>query len=458
MLKRTETFAQIKILSVKYLKVPSFFVILHPESINNMKKSIFYTLLITVTAASFCSCIRDKFQYYGYEDQLEGYFPVGSIEIGHTWTLTSVSESGVSGISSDAERVVILSGNPFQETGVEVLTELKTSMLGGNYANISYVTAPHISTIYAATLDEDGNYLQMGSCSVGGSVTLNDAPTGTPKAVTPQRIYYCFEADYPNPGDWDYNDVVMSITKEPTDDEGVIALHVRLDAVGYLKQIAAAIRLVGYANSKVDITQDEASTFVREPDRNRIFIKQSEVQIEGLNGNAVINLFDDAHLAMFHLSSDGSVYRRYFNTVENASSNNNGATQAPTTVTYYIDFHDAYMARNFTLAEIDPFILVQYGTAGENFWEVHTHPYKLTEILYKYYNGAAQSYNNGFSWALAIPYGQFRWPLEEQAIGERKNTIVSGAYQTSGHSFGEWILDHAKSQDWYRYPAEGAVY
>lgn len=51
-------------------------------------------------------------------------------------------------------------------------------------------------------------------------------------------------------------------------------------------------------------------------------------------------------------------------------------TQAPTTVTYYIDFHDAYMARNFTLAEIDPFILVQYGTAGENFWEVHTHPYK----------------------------------------------------------------------------------
>ncbi len=161
---------------------------------------------------------------------------------------------------------------------------------------------------------------------------------------------------------------------------------------------------------------------------------------------------------MFHLSSDGSVYRRYFNTVENASSNNNGATQAPTTVTYYIDFHDAYMARNFTLAEIDPFILVQYGTAGENFWEVHTHPYKLTEILYKYYNGAAQSYNNGFSWALAIPYGQFRWPLEEQAIGERKNTIVSGAYQTSGHSFGEWILDHAKSQDWYRYPADGAVY
>lgn len=458
MLKRTETFAQIKILSVKYLKVPSFFVILHPESINNMKKSIFYTLLITVTAASFCSCIRDKFQYYGYEDQLEGYFPVGSIEIGHTWTLTKSCSSFVSGRVADAAKVQILSGNPFNETGVEILAETKTTMSISK--QLDYVVPNTLNHIYAAVLDEEGNYLRLtqGATNADNINLGDDAPTGTPKAVTPQRIYYCFEADYPNPGDWDYNDVVMSITKEPTDDEEVIALHVRLDAVGYLKQIAAAIRLVGYANSKVDITQDEASTFVREPDRNRIFIKQSEVQIEGLNGNAVINLFDDAHLAMFHLSSDGSVYRRYFNTVENASSNNNGATQAPTTVTYYIDFHDAYMARNFTLAEIDPFILVQYGTAGENFWEVHTHPYKLTEILYKYYNGAAQSYNNGFSWALAIPYGQFRWPLEEQAIGGRKNTIVSGAYQTSGHSFGEWILDHAKSQDWYRYPADGAVY
>lgn len=65
MLKRTETFAQIKILSVKYLKVPSFFVILHPESINNMKKSIFYTLLVTVTAASFAVAFVTSFNTMG---------------------------------------------------------------------------------------------------------------------------------------------------------------------------------------------------------------------------------------------------------------------------------------------------------------------------------------------------------------------------------------------------------
>ena len=43
-------------------------------------------------------------------------------------------------------------------------------------------------------------------------------------------------------------------------------------------------------------------------------------------------------------------------------------------------------------------------------------------------------------------------------IGEYKNTIVTGAYQESGHSFGEWILDRTKAKEWYLYPADGAVY
>ena len=162
---------------------------------------------------------------------------------------------------------------------------------------------------------------------------------------------------------------------------------------------------------------------------------------------------------MYRLSDDGSIYRRYFNTIENPNANNNGARKRqPVTVTYYIDFGDEYQARNFTLAELDPFIVVQYGQTGDNFWEIHTYPYKLTEILYNYYNGAAASYNNGFSWALAIPYGNFRYPLETESIGTLKNTIVSGAYQKQGHSFGEWILDHNTAKDWYLYPAEGAVY
>ena len=144
--------------------------------------------------------------------------------------------------------------------------------------------------------------------------------------------------------------------------------------------------------------------------------------------------------------------------MENPSASNNGATQPAQTVTYYLDFGDENIARRFQLTEVDPFILVQYGTAGSNIWEVHSYPYKLTEVIYGYYNGAAQSYNNGFSWAVVVPDGNFRYPLEGQPIGMRKNSIVSGAYQTAGHSFGEWILDQDDAQDWYLYPADGAVY
>lgn len=425
-----------------------------------MKKILVYTLfIIVVTASALTACVRDTFRYYGYEDQLEGYFPVDSIEKGHTWTLTSNCTSYVRGRVMGASKVQILSGDPFSETGVEILAEASTSF--NISSQMDYVVPQAKSQIYAAVLDADGNYLRLVSATTNKDVIElgSTEPTGTANATSLQRIFYCFEADYPNPGDWDYNDIVMSATKEVTaDNPNVVALHVTLHAVGYLSQIAGALRLVGYQSDQVKVTQDENSTFVREPSQERTIIKQSDLLLESLTGDIVINLFDDAHLAMFHLASDGSVYRRYFNTIQSPTSSNNGAVQPAVTVTYYLEFSDAYQARNFTLAEIDPFIVVQYGQTGDHFWEVHTYPYKLSEVLFNYYNGAAASYNNGFSWALTVPYANFRYPLEEQPIGERKNTIVSGAYQESGHSWGEWILDHAKAQDWYLYPATGAVY
>ena len=426
-----------------------------------MKKSVLYTLLTFVAIASaITSCVRDDFRYYGYENQLEGYFPVDSIESGHDWTLTSVCTSLVKGSVPGAAKVRILSGDPFSEDGVEILAEASTT--SGISRNMTYLVPKAQTTIVAAAQDASGNYLRVVKAGVNSDVIDlgSTTPTGTANTVTPQRMFYCFEADYPNPGDWDYNDIVMSITKEPTDDEEVIALHVTLDAVGYMAQIAAGIRLTGgYKNDEVTISRDEATTFVRYPDRERTIIKSSDLQLKSLTGEPVINLFDDAHLALYHLSyvDNATVVRKCFNTY--TSSNSNGAIQPAVTVTYYIDFHDAYTARHFTLAEIDPFIVVRYGTSGENFWEVHTYPYKLSEVLFNYYNGAAASYNNGFSWALAIPYANFRYPAEAIMIGLNKGTITGGAaYVEKGHSFGEWMLDHTIAQDWYLYPASGAVY
>ena len=372
--------------------------------------------------------------------------------------LMNSCQSFLSGNVPDAAKVQILSGNPYEDTGVEVLAEAYTTSAISK--QMTYIVPSILRTVYAVVRDADDNILRITSASTNSSnISFGTGePTGTPYTISPQRIFYCYEADYPNPGDWDYNDIVFSVTKELTDDENVVALNVTLNAVGYLTQIAAALRLVGYPYDDVEITQDEKTTFVTAPDHGRTLIKQKDLKLKALNGDAVINLFDDAHLAMFHLSADGSVYRRYFNTMENGSSSTSAATQSPVTVTYYIEFANEYEARNFNLGQIDPFIVVQYGQTGDHFWEIHTYPYKLTEMLFNYYEGAAASYNNGFSWAIAIPYKDFRWPLEEEPIGMRKNSIVSGAYQESGHSFGEWTLDHADAQDWYEYPAEGGVY
>lgn len=421
-----------------------------------MKKNIghFLFIPIIITILAVTACVRDTFRYNGYEDQLGGYFPVDSIENGHPWTLTSTGTSFVSGNVEGASKVQILSGDPFSDPDVEILAEATTS---SRMISLQlYYVAPQILTqIYAAALDKNGNYLRLAAASVNQkTIDLGDTqPIGTPNSTRLQRIYYCFEADYPNPGDWDYNDLVLSATKEVNpDNPNVVELHVSLHAVGFLKQIAAAIRLIGYQYENVTITQDSVN-FVHEPHRERLFIKERDVQLKARNGDAVINLFDDAHLAIYYSSSvDGSIYRLCFNT------SNNGVSQQYVTTTYYIDFGDEYSARKFTLAEIDPFIVVRYGEVGDNFWEVHTYPYKLQEVLFGYYNGAAATYNNGFSWALAIPYGKFRYPIEEQPMGMRKKTIITGAYQTDGHSFGEWILNHNKAQDWYLYPADGGVY
>ena len=423
-----------------------------------MKHYFVKTVFIIIAVASAVSaCVRDTFRYYGYEDQLEGYFPVDSIDANHKWTLTNKTSNFIKGNVPYAKKLLILSDNPFEETDVEILAEAFTS--SSISKNMTYLAPSRLSAVYIAVLDENGNYLSLTKGKVGGDINLvNSVPSGTANEVIPQRFFYCYEADYPKPGDWDYNDVVLTMTKELTS-ETTVDVKVTLSAVGYLTHIGAAIRWAGKAYDAVKdkVERNEESTFMNAPEQPRLYFPGEWTDFQkSRSGEFVINLFDDAHIAIYHLAEDGSVYRRYFNTMTNPGTT--GAKQTPKTVTYMFTFDDEFEARNFTLDELDPFLLVQYGTAGDNFWEIHTYPFKLSEVLYPYYNGAASSYNNGFSWALTIPYAPFLYPEEGYVIGELKSGIVSGAYQERGHSFGEWILDQTKALDWYLYPADGAVY
>lgn len=424
-----------------------------------MKKNLFRSILILAAIASaVTACVRDKFQYSGYEDQLEGYFPVDSIQKGHKWNLIKSCTNFVKGKVPDAAMLQILSDDPFATSNVEVFAEVSTS---SNISRQVYYIAPEAqSTIYVAVLDKDGKYLRMTKASTSKENIEIDSkvPTGTLNSVIPQEISYCYVANYPNPSDsWDYNDVVLTLKKRQTS-ETTVEVDVTLKAVGYLQQIGAAVRWVGKQYDDVidKVERDEDTNLMDDPDRSRLFFSGEWTDFQkSRSGEFVINLFDDAHAAIYQ-SPDGTVVRRYFNTMkENGSTSGKASAK---TVTYIFTFNSEYDARLFSLTELDPFILVRYGTSGDNFWEVHTYPYKLSEVLFPYYNGAAQSYDNGFSWALAIPSEKFRYPVEGMAIGELKKGIVAGAYQEKGHAFGEWILNEDDAQDWYLYPADGAVY
>ena len=62
------------------------------------------------------------------------------------------------------------------------------------------------------------------------------------------------------------------------------------------------------------------------------------------------------------------------------------------------------------------------------------------------------------TWALCVPDGEFRWPLEGVLIGRAKDGIITGAYRQPNHAFGSWEAKKSRAQDWYLYPTETSVY
>ena len=92
----------------------------------------------------------------------------------------------------------------------------------------------------------------------GANVTLSDqgcgaAYVGTPDSESrpeaPVSLRYCFEDQFPDAGDYDFNDVVLTVT--PTLDDKTLTIQVSLDAVGALKTVGACIRLLSHQGLRI---------------------------------------------------------------------------------------------------------------------------------------------------------------------------------------------------------------
>lgn len=292
----------------------------------------------------------------------------------------------------------------------------------------------------------------------------------------PFRLRYCFEDNFPNVGDYDFNDVVLTLT--PTVSGKTLTLQVSLDAVGATKTIGAAIRVIGLRRS--DLAQDPVAqgftALPNEPwtkvspytniDTDETFL-DAGVSPNRKSDGMVVVLFKDAHWAINPVkSSGGQVINKFYNTVQDRN-NDRGLVVTPKTATYTFVFNDEEKAQSMLAQNLyDVFIVESHNGAP---WEVHTvqNGFKTQQVLTadKGVSSSGKTYEEAYGtnmpWAIMVEGNTFRYPVEWQVIGRQKasnGNQLEGAYRTAGHSFAEWAANSATATDWYDYPDASVVY
>ena len=322
---------------------------------------------------------------------------------------------------------------------------------------VKEATAPNNITIPA---DEDG-------CNAIGYNSDGNPGGGKPETES-FSMRYCFEDNFPEAGDYDFNDVVLTMT--PTLSDRTLTLKVSLDAVGAQKTIGAAIRLIGVQSSDLE-SWTETKGFTTLPDNfgdyqniktDNTFLRENE---SPNNSNSmVVVLFKDAHWAINPVADpNGGPVNVFYNTVKRGDSYANKLYVTPQEAVYTIVFKTAEKAKTMLKENLyDVFIVEPYNGA---YWEVHTvqNGFKTAQIVTapKPANSSGKSYDEAYGtnmpWAIMVP-GNFKYPNEWQVIGRKTSGALSGAYKTAGHSFGEWAEDSQTATDWYNYPDKTLVF
>ena len=426
-----------------------------------MKDNKWYIWVTLCCMIVVSGCVRNQFDQQRYEEIVEEESPTPNVDENHDWMMSTIMTLVVDPSGVDNVNLVrIFTDNPAETDFAEVVDEAYSSGDNKIVMNISYPI--RLETLYAAAVDSE-DYYTIVSFNPNSSSSINFANPIVKHQKMPyhylyQTYEYLYEEEYPQPGDYDFNDVVLRISMERSSDIQ-LRFNVQLAAVGGTKQMGAAIRLAGYKYNEIESvkTVDNASfdiTGVGElPDMYRTMIQDKSLLQQSMNGEAVLNLFADAHWATGDriISDNGSITRKRYN-VSYEKSDDYG-TFYPREITYIVTFKNGVDISSLTLDGLDPFIIEEYNG---NKYEVHTHKYSKAQVLWP--NPSSDAHN--LPWAFCVPYDKFYWPLHDVAIGfQAKSKRYSyGAYPYLGRSFGEWAADRTKCLDWYLYPDKYEVY
>ncbi|SEE28923.1 LruC domain-containing protein [Prevotella sp. lc2012] len=411
-----------------------------------------------ISLVAFCamvltgvSCHRDVFDEERYEELLDSVCPVDSIDKDHSWVLTTAKDLLIMVPEGmNAEKVQILTANPRQSGDAKLVGQVYVTDGEKRMISISYPST--LATLYAALIDQNGKYtLEVFSPDEQGVITFSNPilkGDGISYEPQPQVYTYCFEEEYPKPGDYDYNDVVMRISQERTG-KMEMRYHVTLAAVGASKQVGACLRLVDVKYDDIESvsTVNNMSFNVTNgktiSDQMMYVLTDKSLFAKGRHDEAVLNLFVDAHWATGEELDDnfGMMGRKKYNVTKNTGGT--AQMMVPREITYVVTFKDEKLLNRLSLDQLDPFIVEEFNGGR---WEVHMYEYRNAQVLYPYTGAKIAK----LPWAFRIPSGTFRWPLEGVNIGFIINgSILFGAYATEGHSFGEWAMDRNRFLDWY---------
>lgn len=439
---------------------------------------IMIVIAVTILAGVNSSCNRNVFDEDTYKEIADTLSPVDSVDPNHTWVL-STQKTLILNINAGvgAKKLMILTDDPSTTSSAKIISQRDVEENDQFSTTISYPQL--LTTLYAALIDAEGNYTVTKIKPSSDNRVDFSSPMYKSKKVnyTPQLQYYtyCFESEYPEFGDYDYNDLILRIALEHSAPKEM-RIHVQIAALGCNRPLTGEIRfptenkdeehgLITMKDIDSVYTVDGKSFNVNMhgetiTKQNMNILKTTDLLLEGMNGEPILNLFVDAHWAMGDMrENEYGVYdRKYYNVSQSSGTSSSGTTYqvtVPREVVYVLKLKEDLPLNYLTLDNIDPFIQEKYSA---NTYEVHTYPYKSVMALNKYQYVDTKN----LPWSLVVPSGTFNHPLEGVKIGFKKEengyVMLFGAYPTKTHAFGEWAENRNKSTDWYLYPETSEVF
>ena len=421
-----------------------------------------HTIFLLIAAAlglSLESCNKEMFNQQLYNEIITQQFPIDPIDDTHNWELSTRRSIVIKANANmeNMEKVMVLSKNPLTSSDAQIMAEAEATTEGGLHT-LLFAAPSSQTSFYAAVKTTDKQYAVVPFTTANSQVSFEDKMTGT---LTSDLDYYsftyCFEENFPEPGDYDFNDCVMRMSVMPGTKKNQVKLIVTLAAAGAKRQIAAAVRLKGCNADDIESVEIEEGKAFDDgyPLTLRSIPDGSTFQRGRDEKQPVIRLFEDAMWCLIReQASDNGVLNRYYVNVSRAESETFKKAD-PVKRTYIINFKEssnaASMLQNILTDNLDPFIVTPYNN---NYWETHTYQDRLAQVLYEYHDQTSIH----ITWALGVPSGTFRWPLEAKLIGSYKDGVLTGAYRKDGHSFGEWAAKKENSRDWFLYPTTSEVY